>query len=195
MMWRQATAILSLMVTMSLGIGATGVQAQSGSLEPPGSAVNGSGEPVATTQTQPSWDQNLSANERFKLVLGGEAVLDKETGLVWEQSPSTTEGNWVKARFDCAKRTVGGRHGWRLPSMHELASLLDPTNPDGNPDLPIGHPFSNVRAFNYWSGTTSVGDALQAWTVDFSLIGVTVLGKGVSTPFWCVRGGGTLSEY
>ncbi len=57
-------------VGVSLGLLVTGVQAQSGSLEPPGSAVDGTGDPVATTQTQPSWDQDLPVAERFVLVLG-----------------------------------------------------------------------------------------------------------------------------
>ncbi len=93
---------------MSLGLLVTMVQAQSGNLEPPGTAVNGSGEPAATTQTQPAWDQDLPANERFKLVLGGEAVLDKETGLVWEQSPLTTTHNGSnEAPFECTGRIVG----------------------------------------------------------------------------------------
>ena len=85
MMQNSRTAIMSLVVGMSLGFLVTGVQAASGNLEPPGSAVDNSGDPVATTQTQPSWDQALSGNERFTYVLNQSAgVLDKETGLVWE---------------------------------------------------------------------------------------------------------------
>ncbi len=53
-----------------------------GTLEPPGSVDDALGDPVPTTQTQPSWDQVLPASERFVLVMGGAAVLDKETGLV-----------------------------------------------------------------------------------------------------------------
>ena len=40
--------------------------------------------------------------------------------------------------------TVGGTKGWRLPSVAELASLVDPAN--SNPALPTGHPFSNVQS-------------------------------------------------
>ena len=36
----------------------------------------------------PAWSQSLPAPERFQLVLGGAGVLDKETGLVWEQTPA-----------------------------------------------------------------------------------------------------------
>ena len=37
-----------------------------------------------------SWDQKITTASRFKIVLDGEAVLDKETGLVWERSPATS---------------------------------------------------------------------------------------------------------
>ena len=48
----------------------------------------------------PSWDQQLPASTRFVVLsnwidaahpLGGAAVLDRETGLVWEQSPDATQ--------------------------------------------------------------------------------------------------------
>src|SRR6266581_4918373 len=83
-----------------------------------------------------AWDKTLPANDpggacpsnssRFTCVMGNAAVRDNETGLVWEQSPATTTHTWAAARFQCTDRTVGGRKGWRLPSVHELASLVDP---------------------------------------------------------------------
>jgi hypothetical protein len=35
------------------------------------------------------WSQVLPASERFELIFDGEAALDTETGLIWEQSPDT----------------------------------------------------------------------------------------------------------
>ena len=195
----QAVGVSALFsMVLGLGLGVTEVQAQSGSLEPPGTAVNGSGDPVATTQTQQSWDQTLPASERFKLVMGGAAVLDKETGLVWEQSPLTTEPTWSSARFQCTALKVGDREGWRLPSLHELASLVDPTNTSGNPALPAGHPFSNVQSSTYWSATTDGENPTGAWVVSFNLGGgfITIfpgdafpLAKTSNNFAWCVRGG------
>jgi hypothetical protein len=43
---------------------------------------------------------------------GRHAVLDRETGLVWEQSPQTTNHTWLDARFQCANKNIGGRKGW-----------------------------------------------------------------------------------
>ena len=40
----------------------------------------------------PSWDQTLPSTTRFIVLsnMGGAAVLDRETGLVWERVPGTT---------------------------------------------------------------------------------------------------------
>ena len=190
---------VKVMVAMAVtwGMLVTGVQAQSGSLEPPSTAVDSAANPAPTTQTQPSWDQALPAAERFVPVMGGAAVLDKETGLVWEQSPQTTMHSWSAARIECLARTVGNQKGWRLPSVHELASLVDPTNPDGNPDLPSSHPFSNVQSATYWTATRVLrrpDPPNEEWVVDFEA-GNVGRDDGPDRLVWCVRGGGPLTKY
>ena len=76
---------------------------------------------------EPAWDRKLPASSRFYVLTNwnNEAVLDKETGLVWERSPAQT-GSWTAARSLCAALTTGNRRGWRLPSFHELPSLIQP---------------------------------------------------------------------
>jgi hypothetical protein len=145
----------------------------------------------------PSWDQKLAAATRFVVLLNwnSDAVLDRETGLVWEQSPFNTIRSWDSARFQCISRKTGGRRGWRLPTVHELASLLDPNNPDGNPDLPPGHPFGPVQASKYWSATTSAADANFAWVVDFYSGFATTSNKADILFVWCVRGGMNADVY
>src|SRR5437588_12028084 len=100
----------------------------------------------------PSWDQTLPSNTRFIVLanFGNAAVLDRETGLVWEQSPDNTEKTWVAARFACILKTVGSRKGWRLPTVQELASLIDPAVAFPGPTLPASHPFSHVRSGRNW---------------------------------------------
>ena len=160
-----------------------------GSLEP--SAAPG---PTMKTldQIPPTWDQVLPASERFKLVMGGAAVLDKETGLVWEQSPGTGAYTWdwsgSNAQYQCNNKTVGGRKGWRLPALQELASLVD-TSVSGFPRLPSGHPFSNVQSYYYWSAATSASNTTIAWVVDFSFGNVSNFDKTNTVFVWCVRGG------
>lgn len=155
-----------------------------GDLDPPGPP----GPTMKTLdQTPPTWSQKLDASERFELVLDDEAVLDKETGLVWEQAPDTTIRTWLSACSHCYMREVANRKGWRLPTIEELASLVDN---DNSPVLPTGHPFSNVQSSVYWSSTTYAGNTSLAWSVIFGNGLLSTFDKSsYSFCVWCVRGG------
>ena len=151
----------------------------------------------------PTWDKVLSADNpvdpcsssRFKCVMGGEAVRDNETGLVWEKEPSPTLQLWPNARGFCATKTVGGRKGWRLSSIEELASLIDPSVPSPGPTLPPGHPFVNVQQDAYWAATTDANISTNAWGGDFNNGSVNAFIKTFTLLVWCVRGDGPLSQY
>ena len=142
----------------------------------------------------PSWSQILPASERFVLVMNGLAVLDKETGLVWKQSPSTQDYFWVHAKSYCYTLEVGSRKGWHLPTIEQLASLVDSTQPA--PTLPSRHPFSNVQSGLYWSATASnsnwsvtasTSNPTGVWTVHFGSGDVYEGNKVGSYYAWCVR--------
>ena len=163
----------------------------------PSQAATGTGPYYA----EPGWDQKLQCTApatcpRFIVLTdwSSQAVLDRETGLVREQSPDTATLQWGGAAFTCATKNVGGRKGWRLPSMDELASLIDPSV-FPSLALPAGHPFTNVQAAPYWSATTVAVSTSSAWLVDFNLGSVFTNAKTSPTYLWCVRGGGPLSEY
>ena len=143
----------------------------------------------------PSWDQTLPAATRFIILsnFASAAVLDRETGLVWEKSPDMTSLPWSNARSVCATKNIGGRKGWRLPAFDELASLVDPAVT--GPTLPPGHPFTNVQSSNYWSASSLADDSGAAWSVVFSSGGVGTVNKTFGAFVWCVRGGAPLSEY
>jgi hypothetical protein len=142
----------------------------------------------------PTWNQKLTTN-RFVILANwnNEAVLDRETGLVWERSPDSTMRTWFVARFDCINRAVGGRKGWRLPTVQELASLIDMTVPDvgaAAPRLPAGHPFLNVTMNLYWSATDFVGSTgPAAWYVYLPNGDASGNPKASTLGTWCVRGG------
>ena len=135
-----------------------------------------------------SWDKIIPGATRFKLVLNDQAVLDKETGLVWEQSPNTTFVDWYEACSYCYTRQVGGRKGWRLPTIEELASLVDTTQ--SMPALPAGHPFT-IKSSSYfnWTSTTDASNSSRAWYMfdDDGSVGTDV--KNADNNAWCVRGG------
>ncbi len=138
--------------------------------------------------TTDAWDQKIKkATKRFKIVLDGVAVLDKETGLVWEKSQDITARTWDDAISYAYQKNVGGRKGWRLPTIEELSSLVGPTR--SNPALPSGHPFTNVQSNLYWSSTTDVNVASLAWVVNFYDGFVGNYDKINGSFAWCVRGG------
>jgi hypothetical protein len=147
---------------------------------------------------QQGWSQKFQCDggkcPRFRLVLDGEAVLDKETLLVWEQSPSTDTGQWDVFQRYCHSINVGGRGGWRPPALEELRSLVDPTKED--PALPSGHPFSNVQLSTYWSATTRTHTSTTyKCGVFFADGGVDCDDKDTENNMWCVRGGQGYDAY
>jgi uncharacterized protein DUF1566 len=149
----------------------------------------------------PSWDQTLRGTKRFVLVMpieghGFQAVLDRETGLVWQRVPVEPPAfDWLTARSFCRTEYTGGRQGWRLPSVEELSSLLDVTTAS-TAGLPAGHPFDLREGSRpFWSASVSDAEALQAYVVTFVgeqgnvLPGVRVYPKDYLLRAWCVRGG------
>ncbi len=152
-------------------------------------AISGFGTYYAT----PSWDQtlpctNMTNCQRFVVLtnMNGEAVLDKETGLVWQKSPFVFTDLWINAQTECVLARTGGRMGWRVPTIQELLSLVDPAQTF--PSLPKGHPFSNVQNF-YWSATTAALDTGYARVVTFDLGFALAFDKSDLNGVWCVRGG------
>ena len=142
-----------------------------------------------------TWRERLPDAERFEPVLdipGSNsgvyaAVLDRETGLVWEKSPGHSLQNWADACAHCYRKKLGGRKGWRLPTIEELSSLVDPSNV--SPSLPNGCPFSGVRSYYYWSATTDASSEEDAWYIAFAAGYVGKGNKETESYVWCVRGG------
>ena len=161
-----------------------------------GLGVMAFGIDAATAQTTangpyyatPSWDQKLQCDTpatcpRFVVLANwnNAAVLDRETGLVWEKVPSTVNTDWLGASVYCVSRNLGGRRGWRLPTVQDLASLLDPTQ--SHPALPSGHPFTGQFDI-FWSATpanTSFGSD-SFWIVGFAFGGDGGISPTVSPP-------------
>ena len=157
-----------------------------GNMEPPGPP----GPTMKTLdQIPPTWSQIIPGSERFELVMGGDAVLDKETGLVWTKNAKMAQETrtWQDAINYCRDVNIGSRIGWRLPTMEELSSLVDRSQ--NNPALPDGHSFDNVQSATYWSSTTYEGDSGDAWHVDMEYSHVYYTVKSYLYNVWPVRGG------
>lgn len=148
-----------------------------------------------------NWDKVLPASQRFVVLsaFSNAAVLDKETGLVWEKSPDAVRLPWSTgaAQDACAQKVVGSRKGWRLPALDELASLVDP-NASSAPVLPAGHPFTNVQPEHYWAATQfadHVTSTTRAWGMYFGNGSTFTDERTYNGYYWCVRGNGHLSQY
>jgi len=151
------------------------------------SAKSAGNEDIQTMQ----WDKTMPASQRFVVLaaFNNDAVLDKETGLVWEKSPQSAAVSLPNARLACANKAVGGRKGWRLPALPELASLVDPSVASPGPALPSGHPFAGVQSANYWSASAHVDNPTLTWGVGFSNGAALGVSKAFDQRVWCVRGG------
>jgi len=153
---------------------------------------------AGNVEIPPAWSQKLDASKRFVLVLDGEAVLDKETGLVWEREPSQSKYYWpadgpsITANGVCSSINVGGRRGWHLPTLEQISSLFDPSV-SGEPKLPQGHPFIGVLVNRYWTVTSCPGASEEmALSFEFSEGYADCESKYEETHYrWCVRGGQT----
>jgi hypothetical protein len=147
---------------------------------------NGSADPM------PAWDQQFpDGSSRFVCLSdwGNAAVLDQETGLVWERAPRLKNILvWIDALSFCHTHAIANRFGWRLPTVEEMSSLLDPGQP--NVALPPGHPFVGIAAGElFWTASTIESNTTEAYYI---AIGQGVVGpvtKDTALQLWCVRGG------
>ena len=161
---------------------------QAGPLDPPG--------PVASTMKTigdlvPAWHQTLTSNgcgsSRWSCVMGNAAVLDNETGLVWETTPLAGSSDWVSATQACDQSQTGGRMGWRLPTAEELLTLHDPSSYQ----LPSNSPFIGVNGSNFWSSTSAPNDESSARFVGFNFNSASAVSNKQDNNVagaWCVRG-------
>jgi hypothetical protein len=145
----------------------------------------------------PSWDQTLPAASRFIVLSNFEskAVLDRETGLVWERQPSTepfypkpTSARPGPVAFaHCVELSIANRKGWRLPKLNELSSLTDLTQ--ASPALPMGHPFTVPADANFWTSEDYFPELFPAVRLYVSVADGRVWTGSDSALAWCVRSG------
>jgi len=105
---------------------------------------------------------------RFSVLDGG-LVRDTLTGLVWQQQGSATAMNWADAKNYCSSLVSGGP-GFRLPTLKELDSLVDPTVASGATLDKTAFPSTGTKL--YWTSSPLGPDASlsgRALCGDFSM--------------------------
>lgn len=96
----------------------------------------------------------------------GETLLHPATGLVWQRQGSDYPLEWGEAREYLARlneQRLGGRHGWRLPTVDELLSILAPVRRLGDYCRPAS--FGPQR----WLWSADQRSFGAAWYVDAQL--------------------------
>ena len=116
------------------------------------------------------------------------AVIDQLTHLCWRQVTDLTGPvSWTQALAAVAglNQQSAGTHGWRLPNINELESLVDCDR--HSPALPAGHPFVTLQDV-YWSSTTSLYEPDWAWALYLDK-GATGVGQKTQAEFhvWAVH--------
>jgi hypothetical protein len=133
---------------------------------------------------------------------GNGTVTDRLTDLMWLQDAGCFVGNWFQALtfnatlnggvdMNCVGYTPGIYEDWHLPSVVELATLIDFGTVSG---LPEDHPFVNVGVDGCftWSSTSNEQQQLEAWIVEHGTAspppGVDAVDKNLGTGcMWPVR--------
>jgi len=104
-------------------------------------------------------------NYEKKSIKGGNVVIDHATGLMWLQSGSKEYMQWNAANGWVRKLNTlkyAGYSDWRLPTIEEAASLLEP----GKTNALHIDPIFDKEQWGIWSGDKH---GSNTWSVYFSL--------------------------
>ncbi len=93
-------------------------------------------------------------------------IKDPKTNLMWEDTPHVREAKirQPRANIYCAELKLGGFEDWRLPTIHELLTIIDYTRISPA----ILREFSYVEDESFYWTKTHVADEDDAfWGVNF----------------------------
>ncbi|MEW6078530.1 MAG: DUF1566 domain-containing protein [Thermodesulfobacteriota bacterium] len=123
-----------------------------------------------------AWD-NLASNSNG-------TVTDDNTGLVWLQRTADVNNdgmiddrdqlNWQEALAWCESLVYAGHDDWRLPTIKELATIVDLSRQ--NPAIDTGY-FPDTVASGYWTSTSASQLPGCAWKIDFAYGNSTYFGE------------------
>ena len=121
-----------------------------------------------------------------RYVVSAGTVYDVKTKLTWQQSVSPTVYQATDAAGYCSNlgATLGGA-GWRVPTIKELATLLDHSQSNGPWIDRSAFPSTPLHMF--WSSTPLSGSSAGPWVVDFALGNISLPGMSTSNNVRCVR--------
>lgn len=114
-------------------------------------------------------------------------VVDNNTGLQWQQTVAVKEELELELETEeeyCENLSYGGHDDWRLPTLQELASIVDNSkiNPSIDSDYFPGTPSSDCLTSSKYAKTGK-----DVWSIDF-WDGTIITSKKESYFVRCVRG-------
>jgi len=127
--------------------------------------------PIGLRQAAATWDlDELSRPRHYRcdeMMATSETVTVPATGLVWQNAGSAYPLEWKEAAIYIKDLNTGGfagRRNWRLPSVAELISLVQPPDNQRHFCLP---PVFDSRQKRLWSRDRR--SLLKAWLVNLEL--------------------------
>lgn len=161
---------------------------------------------VPPAEATDTWSKKIDKPARFVILkeFNEEAVLDRETQLVWQREPkdqpdvSFYRTDFFGAVRHCYSVTTGDRMGWRLPTAEELTSLLVETPTQSSVQraaLPHRHPFIGIAPTRVWTISEGSFDSAPGRYVvapnepEVSTVGLELDLEAIHST-WCVRGQG-----
>lgn len=98
------------------------------------------------------------------LMRTGRIVTDLRTGLEWSDTLRDHRLTHAEAEQACRELRLGGHTDWRLPTITELAGLIDYTR--HSPAIDIAR-FSDTQSSAYWTSSPVASSPDYAWFVYF----------------------------
>ena len=95
---------------------------------------------------------------------GDGTITDNNSGLMWQQVPSSDDYTWQESVDYCDNLVFAGYDDWRIPSLKELYSISD---------FSSGWPYLDTSYFTLASGQVTKDE--QYWSSNY-YVGVTVEG-------------------
>jgi formylglycine-generating enzyme required for sulfatase activity len=110
----------------------------------------------------PGDDADYTLNPPFFHDNGDGTVTDSVTGLMWQRVDGG-EMTFENAKTYCINLTLGEFHDWRLPTCHELFSILNHSRL--NPAVDTIY-FPVTQAEYWWSCDRQVNDTVKIWVTN-----------------------------
>jgi S1-C subfamily serine protease len=121
-----------------------------------------------------------------------DTVTDKATGLMWQKSGSSSSlYNWSAKEYvkRLNRKRFAGHKNWRMPTVEELASLIEKDRRNGVHIDPV---FDSKQIRSWTIDKCESGSGQGAWIIDFKE--GTILEASIMSPRIIARGGPDYSK-